>query len=96
LDYYYYYYYIIIIIINRQFAFAKETPTITAATLLDPRFKDMDFSSEEKAAAMEKYSNFFNRLKKKVPQQYPSLSRHPCLQRQQQQLRPVSGTIMIA
>lgn len=45
-------------VVTRRFGFAKETPAIIAATLLDPRFKDVYFSAQEKAAAMAVVSNF--------------------------------------
>jgi len=37
--------------INTRFANVKSQPNLTAATLLDPRFKDMYFSSQEKDTA---------------------------------------------
>ena len=36
---------------NRRFANIKTEPNLTAVTLLDPRFKDMYFNTEEKEAA---------------------------------------------
>jgi len=37
--------------IQRRFAFARTTPAIIVATLLDPRFKDGYFNSQEKSSA---------------------------------------------
>ena len=43
---------------SRRFAFVRSSPPFIAATLLDPRFKDYYFNSEEKAAAMEEVLSF--------------------------------------
>jgi hypothetical protein len=43
---------------SRRFAFVTSSPPIIAATLLDPRFKDYYFNSEEKAAAMAEVLSF--------------------------------------
>jgi len=44
--------------IQRRFAFARTTPAIVVATLLDPRFKDEYFNSQEKSSAMAEITNF--------------------------------------
>lgn len=43
---------------NRRFDFVKKTSVTVAATLLDPRFKDAYFNSQEKADAVAEVMNF--------------------------------------
>ena len=42
---------------NKRFANVKSEPNLTAATLLDPRFKDMYFSSQEKRHCERRHSD---------------------------------------
>jgi len=44
--------------LGRRFAYVKESSPMTAATMLDPRFKDVYFNVQEKEAAKEEILNF--------------------------------------
>lgn len=44
--------------LGRRFAYIRESPPMIAATMLDPRFKDVYFNGQEKEAAKEEILNF--------------------------------------
>jgi len=58
--------------VNKRFSSVKSEPNLTAATLLDPRFKDMYFSSHEKDTAKGVILTFLRRQREKAVREKPS------------------------
>ena len=52
--------------IERRFGSMKSVPNLLAASLLDPRFKDMYFSKQEKDAATDKIKNYLRQQRRDV------------------------------